>query len=270
VQLRAADITTVDGATLIISKLMRMQLACIGKRLMMKLESKTFTVLWSGGKDSTAALLWVLNNVKSNSFKVLYVEIVGNTDQRCNDYVLKTAESLGIEDKLVFHRALYKGLDFFQLIEKWGVPVIHYRWCLTNLKVPAFKFTPSQIVITGIRKSESKLREKYVREVTYIQRARKLCFNPIWDWNKKQVIDYLKDYGVKPNPCYETLGHGGNCCFCPFYSETQIVKTLNDPYWRQKILTVLEKKKENLMKGSLGRQIYCKWMKYAKQRVLMW
>ena len=108
------------------------------------LDGKKFTVLWSGGKDSTATLLWVLNNVRNADFNVLYIEITGNTDQRCNDYVLRTAESLGIDDRLIFHRALYKGLDFFQLMEKWGVPVIHYRWCLTNLKVPAFRSIPTK------------------------------------------------------------------------------------------------------------------------------
>jgi len=232
------------------------------------LDGKKFTVLWSGGKDSTASLLWVLNNVRSNSFKVFYIEITGNTDWRCNDYVLKTAESLGIEDKLIFYRALYKGLDFYQLIEKWSVPLIFYRWCLYKLKVPAFQSVPTRFVVTGTRKSDSKVREKYVREITHMKYGDKWSFNPIWDWSKEQVLDYLRDHGIKLNPCYEILGHSGNCCFCPYADKIHIVKTLSDPYWRQKILTMLEKKKEKLIKGSVGRQIYKKWMKYAKQSVL--
>jgi Phosphoadenosine phosphosulfate reductase family. len=100
----------------------------------LKLDNKRFTILWSGGKDSTATLLWVLNNVRNADFNVLYIEITGNTDQRCNDYVHKVAESLGIEDKLIFHRATYNGLDFYELMDRWGVPIIKYRWCLYKLK----------------------------------------------------------------------------------------------------------------------------------------
>jgi len=124
----------------------------------LKLDGKKFTILWSGGKDSTASLLYVLNNVKSNNFKVLYIEITGNTDQRCNDYVLKTAESLGIEDKLIHHRATYNGLDFYQLTEIYGVPDGFFRWCLYKLKAPAIqniaKSSQSQDYVKQNRKTE--------------------------------------------------------------------------------------------------------------------
>jgi 3''-phosphoadenosine 5''-phosphosulfate sulfotransferase (PAPS reductase)/FAD synthetase and related enzymes len=234
------------------------------------LNGKKFTVLWSGGKDSTATLLWVLNNVRSNSFKVLYVEITGNTDQRCNDYILRTAESLGIDDRLIFHRATYNGFDFYELMERWGVPIIKYRWCLYKLKIPAFQSVPTKFIVSGTRKGDSKVREKTVREITYSRFIGKWSFNPIWDWSREQVLDYLRDNGVKLNPCYDILGHSGNCCFCPYADKVHIVKTLGDQYWREKILTALERKKENLIKGSAGRQIYHKWTKYAKQRVLKW
>jgi len=235
----------------------------------LKLDGKKFTVLWSGGKDSTASLLYVLNNVKSNNFKVLYIEITGNTDQRCNDYVHKVAESLGIEDKLIHHRATYNGLDFFELMEKWGSPLIKFRWCLYKLKIPAFQNIKSKFVVSGLRKTDSKLREKYVKEITYSPYTKTFSINPIWDWSKEQVLDYLKDNNIKPNPCYEELGHSGNCCFCPYADKTHIIKTLNDQYWRDKILHALEIRKDNLMKGEMGRKIYQRWTKYAKQRTIL-
>jgi 3'-phosphoadenosine 5'-phosphosulfate sulfotransferase (PAPS reductase)/FAD synthetase len=34
---------------------------------------RDFTVLWSGGKDSTAVLLWVLENVNHTAWNVLYI-----------------------------------------------------------------------------------------------------------------------------------------------------------------------------------------------------
>jgi len=35
------------------------------------LANREFTVLWSGGKDSTAALLWVLDNVPHDNWDIL-------------------------------------------------------------------------------------------------------------------------------------------------------------------------------------------------------
>jgi len=233
------------------------------------LNSKKFTVLWSGGKDSTATLLWVLNSISHHNFKVLYVEITGNTDERCNQYVLELAEELGIADKLIFHRTTHKGLDFFQLMERWGSPIIKYRWCLYKLKIPAFHQHIEGIAVSGVRASDSKVRAKFVKPLTYSKFMKTWTVNPLWNWTKQEVLDYLKENGVKLNPCYEKLGHGGNCCFCPYADRVHIIKTMNDPYWREKILTVLEKCKENLLKGEVGRQIYKNWTKYARQSLLI-
>ena len=64
------------------------------------LKDREFTVLWSGGKDSTATLLWVLDNVKHDNWDVLYIEVTGNTHPLCTQYVVDTAKQLGIYNKL--------------------------------------------------------------------------------------------------------------------------------------------------------------------------
>ena len=75
------------------------------------LNKHRFTVLWSGGKDSTAALLWVLDHVKHDNWNILYVEITGNTHRLCTEYVLKTARGLDVEDKSMMRKA-YKVFCF--------------------------------------------------------------------------------------------------------------------------------------------------------------
>jgi 3'-phosphoadenosine 5'-phosphosulfate sulfotransferase (PAPS reductase)/FAD synthetase len=225
------------------------------------LNRRKFTVLWSGGKDSTAALLWVLNNVNHSSWNVLYVEITGNTDPECTRYVVETVEKLGISDKL----RIIRTEDFFSLCRKWGIPSPFYRWCLYHLKKRAFS-EAMHFTVTGVRKSDSKVRFG-VGVLSYARLTKKWCVNPIIDWKKEDVLDYLKQNGIKLNPCYERLGHSGNCCFCPYADRKHIVGTMSDPYWGSKISALLDelKVREKAMKGKISEKIYERWVKWKGQ-----
>jgi 3'-phosphoadenosine 5'-phosphosulfate sulfotransferase (PAPS reductase)/FAD synthetase len=228
------------------------------------LNNNRFTILWSGGKDSTAALLWVLNNIKNKDWDVFYVELTENTDQECTDYVIKTAESLEISEKL----RIVKTEDFFELCKKWGIPTQYRRWCLYNLKIKAFKLT-HKINVTGMKKSDSKKRIT-LDVVSYGKLSKRICVNPILEWNKDKVFDYLNENGIKINPCYKRLGHSGNCCFCPYMNKEQIAKTMNDPYWKQKIIDLLKhpKVKEKSEKWMIARPILTRWLRWDSQKTL--
>jgi len=222
-----------------------------------------FTVLWSGGKDSTAALLWVLDNVDHKNWNVLYVEMTGNTHPLCTRYVLETAEKLGVDDRLVIVRTE----DFFELMDKWGPPLLHsYRWCLYQLKMKAFERAYA-VTVNGARRSDSGIRRS-LGAITVIRQTGKVAVSPILEWSKEQVVQYIKDHGLDINPCYKLYGHSGNCMFCPYASKRQVVLTLNDPEWRAKILPALEKHKEMMSKGRLSRDVYRRWMKYSTQTTL--
>jgi phosphoadenosine phosphosulfate reductase len=228
------------------------------------LNENSFTVLWSGGKDSTATLLWVLNNVKSKNWDVLYVEFTENTDQECTDYVIKTAESLGISEKL----RIVRTEDFFALCRKWGIPNIYRRWCLYNLKIKAFRQT-HEINVTGMKRSDSKKRAS-LDVISYGKLSKRTCVNPIVEWNTADVFDYLKENGVKLNPCYGRLGHAGNCCFCPFMNKEQIAKTMSDPYWGKKIADLLKHPSvvEKSAKWRIARPVYRRWLGWSEQKFL--
>jgi len=228
------------------------------------LNQKKFSVLWSGGKDSTAALLWVLDNVNHSNWDVLYVEITGNTDHECTGYVIETADRLGIAERL----RVVKTEDFFALCKKWGIPSPFYRWCLYSLKRKAFR-QAEEITVTGIRNSDSKKRSK-IDVLSYVKLTKKWCVNPIIDWKKEDVFDYLKQNGIKLNPCYECLGHSGNCCFCPYADQKHIIKTMSDPYWNSKISALLEdpRVKEKAFKGKISEKIYKRWVKWKWQKSL--
>jgi phosphoadenosine phosphosulfate reductase len=228
------------------------------------LNNNRFTVLWSGGKDSTAVLLWVLNNVSNTDWDVFYIEFTENTDQECTNYVIKTAESLGLSEKL----RIVKTEDFFELCRKWGIPTPYRRWCLYNLKIKAFKQT-HEINVTGMKKSDSRRRAS-LDVISYGKLSKRTCVNPIVEWSEDKVFNYLNENGIKLNACYERLGHSGNCCFCPFANKKHIIKTMSDPYWGPKIMDLLNHPtvKEKSEKWLIARPILARWLCWNGQKSL--
>jgi len=226
------------------------------------LNKHRFTVLWSGGKDSTAALLWVLDHVKHDNWNILYVEITGNTHRLCTEYVLKTARGLDVEDKLMIARTK----NFYELMDRWGPPLMFYRWCLYKLKADGFKYAEN-FTVDGIRKADSKARRK-LSLINISKLFGKISVSPLIDWTKKQVLEYIEKHEVEVNPCYKLYGHSGNCMFCPYADKRHIALTMSDPEWRNKILPTLLKHKEKMMKGSIGRSVYERWVKEAFQTTL--
>jgi 3'-phosphoadenosine 5'-phosphosulfate sulfotransferase (PAPS reductase)/FAD synthetase len=227
------------------------------------LNQHKFTVLWSGGKDSTAALLWVLDHIRHNDWNVLYVEVTGNTHPKCTEYVVRAAQKLSLEDRLI----VAKTKDFYELMDRWGPPLMFgYRWCLYQLKKKAFE-KAHYITVDGIRRADSKVRRR-LKLINIVKVSKKVAISPIIDWTKSQVIDYIRGCGLDVNPCYKLYGHSGNCMFCPYADKKHIILTMNDPEWRAKILPVLNRHKEKLAKGSIGRSVYNRWITGAMQSTI--
>jgi len=226
------------------------------------LNERRFTVLWSGGKDSTVALLWVLDHVKHEDWNILFIEVTGNTHPLNIQYVYETAKQLGVFNKLI--HAKRENVDFFTMMRRKGIPVIGYaRWCLSEFKHKVMQRYSYLTQVSGVRRSDS-YRRKNIGLVEYFRMTGNITVNVIYDWSKDKVLQYIKDHGVELNPCYRICGHSGNCMFCPYHRYEYIVKTLQDPEWRQKILDALEYVAKNKRMGSISRQIYEKWMRAAK------
>lgn len=225
------------------------------------LNKKKFTVLFSGGKDSTAALLWTLEHIRHGNWNVLYIEIPGNTHPLCTKYVVELCDGFDIASKLIVARN--KKYDFYECLRRWGVPIIgKYRWCMYNFKIKVIKRYAYGVQVTGVKKSDSHMRRKR-EKVEFFKLTKTIAVNPLANWSTKQVLNYLKEHNVKVNPCYKKYGHSGNCMFCPYHNKTQIVRTLQDPEWRGKILGSLKSGK-----GKISREKYEKWLKYSKQKTL--
>ena len=224
------------------------------------LSKRPFTILFSGGKDSLASLLWVLDNVPSDNWNVLYVEVTGNTHPICNEYVYSVVRSLGLEDRFIHGRR--EDLDFFECVKKWGVPLLGiYRWCMWHFKVKVIEQYAHVTQVTGIKRSDSNRRRKV--KTLDVTRSGFIMVNPVLTWNDGEVMDYIREHGVPLNPCYNLYGHSANCVFCPYHSKKQIVLTLQDPVWASKIVHVL-----GFSRGRLSREVARRWLKYLGQTVL--
>lgn len=206
------------------------------------LEENRFTVLWSGGIDSTAVLLWVIDHIKHSDWNVLYVEVTGNTHPLCTQYVVDTAKRLGIYNKLII--AKREDMDFFEALKRYGIPIIRYnRWCLHQFKLPLFLRYAHRVRVLGVRSEESVARTMMYSHVVYSPMESRIFVCPLFDWRKSQVLKYIEDHGIDINPCYALYGHSGNCMFCPNHTKDRIIKTLRDPEWRRKIVDALQAQK---------------------------
>jgi len=220
------------------------------------LNERRFTVLFSGGKDSLATLLWVLDNVKHDDWNILYIEVTGNTHELCNEYVHKVCGKLGVHDKLIHVKR--EDLDFFECLKKWGVPILrHSRWCLTVFKTPLMRRYAYITQVTGIKRTDSKRRSK-IAGIGVFRNPKSVSVNPLYDWDNDKVIDFIKEHGVELNPCYKIYRHAGNCMFCPNRNTLQIKLTMSDPYWGRKIVDALR-----CVRGKISRKIAKRWLQYA-------
>jgi len=227
------------------------------------LNSRRFTVLWSGGKDSTATLLWILDNIHHEKWNIVYVEVTGNTHELCNKYIHETAKELGVHHKLKHVKR--EDMDFFECLKRSGIPLPgKNRWCLTKFKIEVWERFSNIIQVLGVRSRESRRRALIFRKFTVMKKYQehKIAICPIFEWDKRRVIRYIREHEISVNPCYQIYGHSGNCMFCPNHRVFQIVRTLNDPVWGQKILDAL------LAQRGKNLQNLKTWIRFASQKTI--
>ena len=190
-------------------------------------EEDGFWVGFSGGKDSQV----LLDLVKSAGVKFKAVYNVTTNDPAEN---------------IRFIRKHYPEVEFqvppqsyFQMIERKGLPTMLNRWCCAEFKERA---GVGHVVLTGVRREESKKRAEY-NEVTKwdkrnkkgvnmnlddmennefrcIEGKEKIMVYPILEWTEKDIWEYIR-FRLPINPCYSKFSRVG-CIFCPFARKSSI------------------------------------------------
>jgi 3'-phosphoadenosine 5'-phosphosulfate sulfotransferase (PAPS reductase)/FAD synthetase len=223
-------------------------------------------VAYSGGKDSLASLIWTL---KESPYKNREIEAVfcdtGLEHEETYKHIIETTTELGV--KLVVLRSKkYNGM--VDLAKKKGrFPSTKARFCTEELKTkPMIDYILDEckcnvIVIQGIRKDESKSRSMMESQCTYFRYyyepygydkkgkakyhtyRKKDIFEfrknflddvvrPCFNWTGVEVMQYILNNDMKPNPLYYQGVKRVGCFPCIMCSQKELKSMIqhNQPY----------------------------------------
>ena len=249
-------------------------------------------VTFSGGKDSLAALLWVRNNM-SKKFTTVFCDTGWESDLTYK-YIDEVDKKLNL-NIVTLRSKKYSGM--IDLAEKkMRFPSSQRRFCTSELKsIPMIDYLLDEvnddfIVVQGIRGAESASRAAMNAQCNYFKyylnpykvdkngkpkfhtyrRKEILRFckehatdviRPVFDWSAQQVIDYILDNGLEPNPLYRMGMKRVGCfpCIMAGLSEIHQIATR----FPERIIEIAEYEKK-ICSSFLGPdKIPCKFYKGA-------
>jgi len=159
-------------------------------------------VSYSGGKDSTACLLWALET--GMPVRVLWVD-TGNELPETPEYLRYIEDALGIVVETV-KRPSYSFAEIVRRRGMWPIPgrcevskankQDAFKWYLQATNTPQ-----SALLILGQRREESASRAA-LPDFSPIVRSGLPCYRPILDWTLHDVFTYLSEKGVRAHPAY--------------------------------------------------------------------
>lgn len=210
-----------------------------------------YYLAFSGGKDSQC--VYELARMAGVKFRAYY-SVTGIDAPDNVKFIMQEYPSVNF---------VHPKENYFRLVEKKGLPMIHIRFCCERLKE---KLGAGNVLLDGIRSEESKKRAEYVdvmvrsRRKENIERGRDRTLNeieenqhrcikgkdrvdihPILGWTEVDVWDFLKEMDIPFNPLYDEVGRVG-CMFCPFASREQVeVYERMYPTYKKRLMLALDR-----------------------------
>lgn len=202
----------------------------------------------SGGKDSTALYLWALNRFGKEGFIPVFAD-TGHEHPVTYNYLRNIPIMANGPEinwvKADFSERLNKkgkeisGNPFLDLcMWKGRVPSSKAQFCTEHIKLqPIKKWLDSirgdyePIMFVGIRAGESERRSK-MPESEFNNFFDCYTERPLLRWSEQDVFDYLKVYGVPPNPLYEA-GFTRVGCFPCIHARKSDLARLPDWAWEK-------------------------------------
>jgi len=187
------------------------------------LQSGKSFVLFSGGKDSLATLLYLKRIAEEveRDLTALYVDTTAGLPEN-TEYVRQICHHLLVKLEIVTPK-----VDYFTLVKKWGIPSFGYRWCCRELKIKPVKeyldtVMEPKVVFDGIRAAESNVRKHYI-PIWYHPSFRCLSVSPIFYWSDNRVNSLINSNGI-PKTLLHSLPSSTECWCGAYKTETDFRK----------------------------------------------
>lgn len=190
---------------------------------------ETYIVAYSGGKDSTAMALWVLEHLPHDRLRFVFCD-TGASWPETPTYLTYIEEKLGVRieriragdrkrppdsrDRSVFTDKT----NLFDMIRdrgKW--PGARYRYCTTYLKRwPTTLYArelDKPLLLFGQRAQESRARANMPQYDPGGNKTGVPVYRPVLGWSETEVWQCLADHSILPNPVYNHTSRCGcwNC-----------------------------------------------------------
>ena len=236
----------------------------LSRKISKFIKSKQPYVLFSGGKDSLAALAYIKKIADKVGNEAVAIHADTTVGLPCNIKYIKKMCRL-IKVKLVIVRPKN---DYFTLAERWGLPRFQARWCCHALKIgPVNDYLKNQqqdkIVFDGIRAEESKKRME-MEFVEYNAKLGYLTCHPLLYWTSEDVKMYLEKSGLPINPAYNQGFKRASECWCGVFKDPKEFQLLYIHYRSlfNRLLELEAKQKSNFAYVySHGKKIYLRDIK---------
>lgn len=197
------------------------------EQMALKYNDFGFHVAFSGGKDSQ--VIYELCKMAGVKFKAFFYKT-----------------SVDPQELLSFIRENYPAVEWikpkmtmYQLIYKKGMlPLRQCRFCCEYLKE---RNGLNAVVITGITRAESAKRKKRQEfESSCKIGSDKNLLNPILDWTKQDVLQFLKERNIELCTLYEKQERIG-CVGCPMSPKTMRRDFRNMPNFKKAYINTVQK-----------------------------
>lgn len=211
-----------------------------------------YIVSISGGKDSTASLLYMLERVSKDDVIPVFCDTKWESDVTYK-YLEYLEAKLGIEIVRIESKGMWGLCE-----RKKFVVNRQMRSCTEELKIKPFErwlkenFVDKRIefiIVEGVRREESQSRantETFEMKKSILKGKKflKPTLYPIAYWNSERVFEYIKSKGILVNPLYKAGRKRVGCMPCIFANKWELMYL---PKKYKNRLKVLEENISNLI-----------------------
>jgi len=197
------------------------------EKLALKYQDFGFHVAFSGGKDSQ--VIYELCKMAGVKFKAFFYKTSVDPPELLKFIKTNYSDVTWIKPQMTM----------FQLIVKKGMlPLRQARFCCEYIKE---RNGLNAVVITGITRAES-VKRKYRNpfETSCKAGQDKNLLNPILEWTKREVLQFLKERNIEICPLYKIQDRIG-CIGCPMSPKTMRRDFRNYPNFKKAYINTVQK-----------------------------